>query len=121
MPRIKSLTVEVVAADDNQLPLSGQLHLSLYDDSLADAPENIISELRLRCGELPITLELPFEWSQIDQRHTYALSASVLEDGQLQYFSSIHHPVEAGVGTYRVTVDKIKPDTNGIHDGNHVD
>ncbi|MGJ7549246.1 YbaY family lipoprotein [Pseudomonas alloputida] len=121
MTQMKTFNVEIVSSGDNVLPPSGQVQLSLLDVSLADAPAISLAELRLRCGGLmPINLQLTFDSSQIDPRHSYALSARVEKDGQLLYINTSHHPIKPDTvfGTQRVTVDKVATNVDGIHGGN---
>ena len=122
MPTIKSLTAEIITSDSTTPPPYGQVRLSLLDVSLADAPATPVSELVLRWGTgFPITLQLPFDWSQVDEKHDYALAARIEHDGQLLYTSTSHYPVKAGISTYQVSVDKLPPRTEGIHGGNLMD
>ncbi|WP_082432365.1 YbaY family lipoprotein [Pseudomonas sp. NBRC 111124] len=122
MPKIKSLTVEIICSDSNTPPSNGQVKLSLLDVSLADAPATVVSELCLRWGTgFPITLPLPFDWSQIDQKHDYAIAARIEHDGELMYINTSRYPVKAGITTYQVAVDKVRPSTDGIHGGNLID
>ncbi|KHL72152.1 hypothetical protein PpSQ1_22495 [Pseudomonas putida] len=122
MPKIKSLTVEIITSDSTTPPPYGLVTLSLLDVSLADASATPVSELYLRWGTgFPITLQLPFDWSQIDQKNDYAIAARIENEGQLLYTSTSHYPVKAGIGTYQVSVNKLGPQTEGIHGGNLMD
>ncbi|HYQ51218.1 MAG TPA: YbaY family lipoprotein [Pseudomonas sp.] len=122
MPKIKSLTVEIITSDSTTPPPFGQVTLSLLDASLADASATPVSEVYLRWGTgFPITLQLPFDWSQVDLKRDYALAARIETDDQLLYTSTSHYPVKAGISTYQVSVDKLRPRTAGIHGGNLMD
>jgi len=122
MPKIKSLNVEIITSDSSTPPPYGLVTLSLLDVSLADASDTLVSELKLRWGTgFPITLQLPFDWSQIDLKRDYAIAARIENDGQLLYTSTSHYPVNPGISTYQVSVDKLAPQTEGIHGGNLMD
>ncbi|NIF29687.1 hypothetical protein F3J44_25395 [Pantoea sp. Tr-811] len=142
MTQMKSLDVEIVSSDDNTLPASGLVQLSLLDVSLADGPSVSLAELRLRCaGRFPVRLQLTFDSSQIDPRHSYSLAVRIEQDGQLLYINTSQHPVDlqSVTGSQQVTVDKIDSNdegyfcgtveegihggnlTDGIHGGNRMD
>ncbi|MGE7993272.1 YbaY family lipoprotein [Pseudomonas sp. NPDC089554] len=121
MTQLKSFDVEIVASGDDTLTPSALVVLSLLDISLADAPAISLAELRLRCGgRMPINLQLNFDLSQIDPRHTYTLAAQIEKDGQLLYINTTHHLVDLNtlVERQRVTVEKLPAGVEGIHGGN---
>ncbi|WP_449434562.1 YbaY family lipoprotein [Pseudomonas putida] len=129
---MKTLNVEIVSSSDNTLPASGLVKLSLADVSLADAPSITVAELHLRCaGLMPINLQLSYDPSQIDSRHTYALQASITQDDCLLYSNTTAHHValDKVFGPLKVTVDKVHPvagihgdnSVEGIHGGNRMD
>jgi len=124
MKQMKTFDVEIVSSGDAALPPSGQVQLSLLDVSLADAPAISIADSRLRCaGLMPINLQLTFDSSQIDPRHSYVLSVRIEKDGQLLYTNTTHHPIKPDtvLGTQRVTVDKIATGDGGVYGGNRMD
>ncbi|MFJ4114071.1 YbaY family lipoprotein [Pseudomonas sp. NPDC089758] len=119
MPQIKSVTVEITCSDSTTPPAAALVRLSLADVSLADAPSTPVTELALRWGSgFPITLPLPFDWSQINQKHEYAIGARIENDGQLVYINTTNYTLKPGVGTYQVEVEKVHSVTEGLHGGN---
>ena len=122
MPNMKSVDVEIVSSGDITLPASGLVKLSLLDVSLADAPSVTLTELRLRCsGKMPICMPLSFDNSQIDPRRSYSLAVRIENnEGRLLYINTSTHTIKPDTvfGIQRVTVDKVDPETDGIHGGN---
>lgn len=116
MPKIETLTVEVNSLDNNAAPQGGQVTLSLIDATLADAPADAISKVSLNWGgEFPFTLPLPFDGSQIEDKREYAIAVLIENDDQLMYTSTSHYPVEAGISTYQVVVEKAQSGTDSFY------
>ncbi len=59
------------------LPADAELIVQLLDVSLADAPSTVVAEQRIAPVRVPAAFTLSYGPAQIDQRHSYAVSARV--------------------------------------------
>lgn len=90
------------------LPPSAQIEVRLDDVSLADAPARNIARQAFGADgqQVPIAFLLRFDRSQIDPRHSYAVSARITgDDGKLMFITDTRNSVtfdgasEIDVGT----------------------
>lgn len=75
------------------LPADAELIVQLVDVSLADAPSTVIAEQRIAPVRVPADFTLTYDPAQIDQRHSYAVSAKVERAGTLLFVTDTRHPV----------------------------
>lgn len=75
------------------LPADAELIVQLVDVSLADAPSTVIAEQRIAPVRVPAAFTLTYDPAQIDQRHSYAVSAKVERAGTLLFVTDTRHPV----------------------------
>ncbi|KGM31617.1 YbaY family lipoprotein [Inquilinus limosus] len=75
------------------LPADAELIVQLVDVSLADAPSTVIAEQRIAPVRVPAAFTLTYDPAQIDQRHSYAVSAKVERAGTLLFTTDTRHPV----------------------------
>jgi putative lipoprotein len=77
------------------LPASAIIEVKLQDVSLADAPAKVIAKEEIALGErqVPVPFELKFDPEKIDAKHMYAVSASILVNGELRFISDKAYPV----------------------------
>ena len=77
------------------LPASAIIEVKLQDVSLADAPAKVIAKEEIALGErqVPVPFELKFDPEKIDAKHMYAVSASILVNGELRFVSDEAYPV----------------------------
>jgi len=72
-----------------------RLEVSLEDVSRADAPALVIAEQAITDpGQVPISFQLPYDPSVIDERMSYSMRARILgADDQLLFINDTHIPV----------------------------
>jgi copper homeostasis protein (lipoprotein) len=72
-----------------------RLEIALEDVSRADAPALVIAEQAITDpGQVPVSFELPYEPSAIDERMSYSMRARILgADDQLLFINDTHIPV----------------------------
>ncbi|MFE0754106.1 YbaY family lipoprotein [Inquilinus sp. NPDC058860] len=75
------------------LPADAELIVQLLDVSLADAPSTVIAEQRIAPVRVPAAFTLSYDPAQIDQRHSYAVSARVERGGKQLFVTDTRHPV----------------------------
>ncbi|MDO9369548.1 MAG: YbaY family lipoprotein [Sphingopyxis sp.] len=90
------------------LPPSAQIEVRLDDVSLADGPSRTIARQAFDADgqQVPIAFLLRFDRSQIDPKHSYAVSARITgDDGKLMFITDTRNSVtfdggsEIDVGT----------------------
>lgn len=84
------------------LPPSAQIEVRLDDVSLADAPARNIARQAFGADgqQVPIAFLLRFDRSQIDPRHSYAVSARITgDDGKLMFITDTRNSVAFGGGS----------------------
>jgi putative lipoprotein len=95
------------------LPPSAQIEVRLDDVSLADAPARNIAQQAFGADgqQVPIAFLLRFDRSQIDPRHSYAVSARITgDDGKLMFITDTRNSVtfdggsEIDVGTLNLVM-----------------
>jgi putative lipoprotein len=76
-------------------PPNAVLVVQLQDVTLADAPAAIIAEFKTKIGgrRVPVPFKLTFDATKIDSKHSYAVEASILKDGQLLFTNDTLYPV----------------------------
>ena len=78
------------------LPPSAQIEVRLDDVSLADAPARNIARQAFGADgqQVPIAFLLRFDRSQIDPKHSYAVSARITgDDGKLMFITDTRNSV----------------------------
>jgi putative lipoprotein len=97
------------------LPASAIIEVKLQDVSLADAPAKVIAKEEIALGErqVPVPFELKFDPEKIDAKHMYAVSASILVNGELRFVSDEAYPVvtRGNAAHVEVIVKPVTPST----------
>jgi uncharacterized lipoprotein NlpE involved in copper resistance/heat shock protein HslJ len=76
------------------LPPDAVLEVSLQDVSLADAPAVELGSLRIENpGSPPFEFEIAYDPEAIDERHSYAVRATIRAAGKLLFTTDTTHPV----------------------------
>jgi len=76
------------------LPPGSQLEVGLQDISLADVPAIILATQRIDDpGAPPFKFQLEYDPAAIDPSHTYAVRATVRNDGRLMFTTDTVYPV----------------------------
>ncbi|WP_028022921.1 YbaY family lipoprotein [Enterovibrio calviensis] len=77
------------------LPSNAKLTVTLADVSLADAPMEVISSQSYMTEgqQVPLPFSLSYSPSEIQQGHTYTVSARIEVDGELIFISDTSNPV----------------------------
>ena len=78
------------------LPPSAQIEVRLDDVSLADAPARNLARQAFAAGgkQVPIAFTLTVDKSQLDPRHSYAVSARITgDDGKLMFITDTRNSV----------------------------
>ena len=79
------------------MPPGAVLTVSLLDVSRADAVADVLARIDVPDpGNVPVEFELPFDRSLIDDRHTYAVRATIEVDGRLAWTTDTVHAVITG-------------------------
>jgi uncharacterized lipoprotein YbaY len=79
------------------MPAGAVLRVSLADVSRADAPSDVLATLEVvDPGNVPIDFELTYDPALIDERHTYAVRATIDVDDRLWWTSTEAHHVLTG-------------------------
>lgn len=76
------------------LPPDSRLIVTISDVSLADAPSVTIAqtEMRTEGKQVPLAFSLTYDPARIDPRHSYAVSARILDgQGQLAWITDTRH------------------------------
>ena len=89
------ITGTVTYRNRSALPPTAVIEVALSDISLADAPAKVISTQRIEAQgkQVPFPYELFYDPAQIDQKHTYAVSARITDGSQLLFISDTVYPV----------------------------
>jgi putative lipoprotein len=89
------VTGTVTYRNRSALPPTAMIEVTLADVSLADAPAKVISTQRIEAGgqQPPFPYELPYDPTQIDQKHSYSVSARITEGTDLLFISDTVIPV----------------------------
>jgi putative lipoprotein len=92
------------------LPADAELIVQLLDVSLADAPSTVVAEQRIAPVRVPATFTLSYDPAQIDQRHSYAVSARVERAGKQLFVTDTRHPVltQGGGGTADIVMTRVR-------------
>ena len=85
----------VVYLQKMALPPNAVIEVKLQDVSQANLSPKTLAEEKITLGErqLPVLFELKYDPSKIDARHSYALAADVLVDGQVRFTNEKSYPV----------------------------
>ncbi|MXU64551.1 YbaY family lipoprotein [Oceanomicrobium pacificus] len=76
------------------LPPESLLRVELRDVSKADAPSTLIAAQTVYTdGRVPIAFKLPYDTRLINDRHSYAVSATLSHDGQVLFRTDTVYPV----------------------------
>lgn len=76
------------------LPPGAVLEVTLQDVSLADAPARVLGTARTENpGNPPFSFEISYDPGQIDDRHTYAVRATIRVDDTLMFTTDTTYPV----------------------------
>lgn len=76
------------------LPPDAVLEVSLQDVSLADAPARELGSVRLEgLGSPPFSFEVPYDPAEIDERHSYAVRATLRSGDELMFTTDTVYPV----------------------------
>jgi len=92
------------------LPADAELIVQLLDVSLADAPSTVVAEQRISPVRVPAAFTLTYDPAQIDQRHSYAVSARVERGGKQLFVTDTRHPVltQGGGGTVDIVMTRVR-------------
>lgn len=106
-PAAQSVTVtgSIAYRERIALPPTAQIEVRLDDVSLADAPARNLARQAFAAGgkQVPIAFTLTVDKSQLDPRHSYAVSARITgDDGKLMFITDTRNSVAFGSGS---TVD----------------
>jgi putative lipoprotein len=86
---------EVFYVQRMALPPTATLEVTLQDVSLADAPaQTLASQKGPINGQVPLPFHLTYDQKQIQQGHTYAVSARIEVDGKLLMISTERYTVD---------------------------
>jgi uncharacterized lipoprotein YbaY/uncharacterized protein YraI len=90
-----SVTGTVTYLQRIALPPDAVVTVQLQDVSLADAPATVIGEqIITEPGQVPIEYEVPYEYRDIDDSHTYAMQARIEDaEGNLLFINDTSTPV----------------------------
>ena len=75
------------------VPPGAVLEVELYDTSRQDAPAPVLSSIAIRAEAVPVPFRLLYDPAMIDDRHSYAVSARLVVDGEPVFRSTTVHPV----------------------------
>jgi putative lipoprotein len=76
------------------LPSNAALEVTVEDVSRADAPATVIGRVTwMPAGQVPITFEVPYEESWVQQNHRYSVRARITQEGKLLWTTTQSHPV----------------------------
>lgn len=75
------------------VPPGAVLEVELYDVSRQDAPAPLLSAIAIRAEAVPVAFQLLYDPALIDERHSYAVSAKLVVDGETVFRSTSVHPV----------------------------
>jgi len=76
------------------LPSNATLEVTVEDVSRADAPATVIGRItRMPAGQVPITFEVPYQESLVQQNHRYSVRARITQEGKLLWTTTQSHPV----------------------------
>jgi uncharacterized lipoprotein YbaY/heat shock protein HslJ/uncharacterized lipoprotein NlpE involved in copper resistance len=76
------------------LPPGAVLEVSLHDVSRADAPAKELGSVRIEnLGNPPFEFEIPYPPEAIDDRHSYAVRATIRAGGKLLFTTDTSYPV----------------------------
>ncbi|HEY9347916.1 MAG TPA: YbaY family lipoprotein [Inquilinus sp.] len=92
------------------LPADAELVVQLLDVSLADAPSTVVAEQRIAPVRVPAAFTLTYDPAQIDQRHSYAVSARVERGGKQLFITDTRHPVltQGGGSTVDIIMTRVR-------------
>jgi len=89
------------------LPPGAIVTVELRDVSIADAAAKTLASTRFEAeGGPPYPFELSFDAGAIDERHTYALKATISLGDRLLFITDTHHPAFTG-GTHELRVRSV--------------
>ncbi len=97
-PAAQSITVtgSIAYRERIALPPSAQIEVRLDDVSLADAPARNLARQAFAAGgkQVPIAFTLTVDKTQLDPRHSYAVSARITgDDGKLMFITDTRNSV----------------------------
>lgn len=93
MAETATVSVTAQAEGDITLPEGSLLGIELLDVSRADAPSTIVSSVFMQVSALPVTLDVPYDTSMIDDRMSYTVSGSVMAGDGTVYHTTSAAPV----------------------------
>jgi uncharacterized lipoprotein YbaY len=69
------------------LPADAVIDVQVQDVSRADVPASVIAEDQIKLGDrqVPVPFELKIDPARIDPKHTYAVSAKIMVEGQMRF------------------------------------
>ena len=80
------------------LPPTAVIKVQLVDVSRADAPAIVLGEQVTHAAgnQVPFAFEIQFDPSRIEANYSYAVQASIEQDGKLRFISDQHYAVITG-------------------------
>ena len=79
------------------MPPNAMLIVQLLDVSRQDVAADVLAESVIDApGNVPVPFTLSYDPSVVDARHSYAVSARIIVDGDLWWISAERHSVLAG-------------------------
>lgn len=93
-PETATVTVTITYRERIALSPEAVLEVSVEDISRADAPAKPLSRVKIKGpGQVPIPFKMEFDSASIDERMTYAVRASISDQGRLMFTSDTVVPV----------------------------
>lgn len=93
-PGHSAVTGTIAYRERMALPPGAVATARLEDVSRADAPATVVGEHVVQpTGQVPIRFSIPYDPERIDERHTYAVRATITAGGRLLWTTDTHHPV----------------------------
>ncbi len=100
MAETATVTVTAETPEDVTLAEGSILGIELLDVSRADAPSTLVSSMAMQVSTLPVTVDLPYDTTLIDDRMTYSVSGSVVGgDGTIYHTTSAAPVITRDAGT----------------------
>ncbi len=93
------------------VPPGAVLEVELYDVSRQDVPAPLLSAIAIRAEAVPVAFRLLYDPAMIDERHSYAVSAKLVVDGEAVFRSTSVHPVltRGAPDTVDILMEKMGP------------
>jgi len=104
---METISGRVIYLERIALPPGAIVTVELRDVSIADAAAKTLASTRFEAeGGPPYPFELSFDAGAIDERHTYALKATISLGDRLLFITDTHHPAFTG-GTHELRVRSV--------------